>query len=133
MFACSSRSQERKPAQFPKLAGKRILVVDDEAVICVDYMYQLRDIGALPQAFVPTNAGALAYLEVHDVDAAIIDYQLPDGTSEPLMAWLQDHHTPFIIVSGWTEKLRAHAIHAHILEKPAPPAELWQALSDAVH
>jgi CheY-like chemotaxis protein len=133
MFACASHPEERKSAQYPGLVGKRILVVDDEAVVCVDYLYQLREIGALAEAFLPTNAAALAFLQTHAIDAAILDYRLPDGTSEPLMTWLRDHHIPFVVISGWTEKLRSHATTAQILEKPAPSADLWQALSGVLN
>jgi CheY-like chemotaxis protein len=132
MLACATYS-EGKSSRYPGLVGKRILVVDDEAVVCVDYLYQLREIGALPEAFLPTNTAAFAFLETHTVDAAILDYRLPDGTSEPLMTWLRDHHIPFVIISGWTEKLRSHAAAAQILEKPALSADLWQALSGVLN
>ena len=62
----------------------------------------------------------------------IVDYRLPDGTSEPLMAWLRDHEIPFVIISGWVEKLR-QTTDVPILEKPALAGDLWQALSDVMH
>jgi CheY-like chemotaxis protein len=133
MFAYASASQEQKDSIYPRLVGKRILVVDDEAVICVDYWFQLLEIGALPEAFLPTNAAALSFLEGHSVDAVILDYRLRDGTSEPLMAWLRDHQIPFVIISGWVEKLRGNAAEASILEKPALALDLWQALSGVIH
>ena len=122
----------QKNPTYPSLVDKRILVVDDEAVICVDYRFQLLEIGASPEAFLPTNAAALSFLETHSVDAVILDYRLPDGTSEPLMAWLRDHQVPFVIVSGWVEKLR-QPTDAPVLEKPALAGELWQALSGVIH
>ena len=51
MFACVSAPEERRSVDYPSLVGKRILVIDDEPVICVDYWFQLREIGALPEAF----------------------------------------------------------------------------------
>ena len=131
MFASTSTPGASSSAQYPALEGKRILVVVDEAVTCVDYLFQLREIGARPEAFVPTNAAALTFLETHAVDVAILDYRLPDGTSEPLMTWLLEHPVPFIVISGWTEKLR-QAPDLRILEKPVPASDLLQALSDAV-
>jgi CheY-like chemotaxis protein len=122
----------QKNPTYPSLVDKRILVVDDEAVICVDYRFQLLEIGASPEAFLPTNAAALSFLETHSVDAVILDYRLSDGTSEPLMAWLRDHQVPFVIVSGWMEKLR-QPTDAPVLEKPALAGELWQALSRVIH
>ena len=132
MLACASTARMQKTPTYPSLVDKRILVVDDEAVICVDYRFQLLEIGASPEAFLPTNAAALSFLETHSVDAVILDYRLPDGTSEPLMAWLRDHQVPFVIVSGWVEKLR-QPTDAPVLEKPALAGELWQALSGVIH
>jgi DNA-binding response OmpR family regulator len=86
--------------------GKRILVVDDEPVVSHDYWYQLREVGATPAGFLPSNRAAMSFLETHPVDAVIVDHRLQDGTSEPVVAWLVAHHVPFVMVSGWVEKLR---------------------------
>jgi CheY-like chemotaxis protein len=118
MLAINSSSAQGESAKYLHLAGKSILVVDDEAVIRVDYLFQLREIGARPQAFLPTNAAALTFLETHPVDAAILDYRLPDGTSEPLMAWLRDHQIPFVIISGWVEKMGPQTSAAPVLKSP---------------
>jgi DNA-binding response OmpR family regulator len=117
---------------YPNLVGKRILIVDDEPVVSVDYRYQLLDVGATPAGFAPSNRAAMRYLETHAVDAVIVDHRLQDGTSEPVVAWLVAHHVPFVIVSGWVEKLRGTTSTASILEKPASPTDLWKALSEAV-
>jgi CheY-like chemotaxis protein len=127
MFAYSAH--DRKSPEFPELTGKRIVIIDDEAVISVDYWFQLLEIGARPQAVLPTNTGALSFLETHLVDAAILDYRLRDGTSEPVMAWLRDHGTPFVIISGWVQKLPNPTTGAAILEKPASSADLRRALA----
>jgi hypothetical protein len=63
MFAYSAH--DRKSPEFPELAGKRIVIIDDEAVISVDYWFQLLEIGARPQAVLPTNTGALSFLETY--------------------------------------------------------------------
>ena len=128
-----SASHENSRANYPNLTGKRILVVDDEAVISVDYRYQLLDVGATPAGFLPSNQAALSFLETHPVDAVIVDHCLRDGTSEPVVEWLTAHHVPFVMVSGWVEKLGRSTATMAILEKPASPAELWRALSEIVH
>ena len=135
MRAHASAPLERTNSNFANLAGKRILVVEDEPVISVDYRFELLKVGATPQAYLPTNASALSYLETHPVDAAIVDYRLRDGTSEPVMDWLLNHHVPFIVISAWVEKLqlRPHARVATVLEKPVTPSDLWQALSEVIH
>jgi len=120
-------------ADFPNLMGKRILIVDDEVVVSVDYRYQLIEVGATPAGFAPSNQAAMNFLETHEVDAVIVDHWLRDGTSEPVVEWLVAHHVPFVMVSGWVEKLRGSAPAMTVLEKPASPADLWKALSEVVH
>jgi CheY-like chemotaxis protein len=83
------------------LWGKRILVVEDDPVVAVDYRFHLEGVGAL-QIFAPSNQRALAYLDTHEVDAAIIDYHLTDGTCAPVLCLLIARHIPFVIVSGDT-------------------------------
>jgi CheY-like chemotaxis protein len=133
VFASNNAAVPRSSAAYPALVGKRILVVDDEAATCVDYLFQLRERGAKAEAVVSTNAAALSFLESHPIDAAILDYRLSDGTSKPLMEWLREHQIPFVIISGWVEMLPNEAGAAPILEKPLLHDELCQALSDLLH
>ena len=128
-----SASHEISRANYPNLMGKRILVVDDEPVVAVDYWYQLLEVGATPAGFLPSNQAAMNFLEAHRVDAVIVDHCLRDGTSEPVVAWLVAHHVPFVMVSGWVEKVMRTRALMPILEKPAVPGDLWKALSEIVH
>jgi CheY-like chemotaxis protein len=115
------------------LQGKRILVVEDVAVTAVDYHFQLREVGAEPGAYEPTNKAALAYLATHQVDAAIVDYQLRDGPCEPVLELLQSRGIPFIVVSGCTFEMHGSVPASQVLSKPAWPTEVWRALSEALH
>src|SRR6476646_868138 len=83
--ASSSRASDK----YPTLRGKRILVVEDDALIAVDYHFQLREVRAQPQAYEPTGKAALDYLATHDIDAAIVDYRLRDGTCEQVLTSLR--------------------------------------------
>ena len=118
---------------YPNLQGKRILVVEDDAVIAVDYYFQLREVGAKPQAYEPTSEAALDYLATHQVDAAIVDYQLRDGTCESVLQLLQSRGIPFIVVSGCTFQMRGEANAAPVLSKPVAPGEVCRALSAVLH
>ena len=57
-----SASHENSRANYPNLAGKRILIVDDEAVISVDYRYQLLDVGASPAGFLVSSPAAAVHV-----------------------------------------------------------------------
>jgi CheY-like chemotaxis protein len=114
------------------LWGKRILVVEDDPVVAVDYRFHLEGVGAL-QIFAPSNQRALAYLATHEVDAAIIDYHLADGTCVPVLGLLIDRHIPFIIVSGDTFGASDIPPGAPLLSKPACAADVCDALSRELH
>ena len=123
----------QKSDKYPNLKGKRILVIEDDAVVAVDYYFQLREIGAKPQAYEGTNEAALDYLATHQIDAAIVDYQLRDGPCEPVLKFLQTRGIPFVVVSGHTFQIHASVGASQVLSKPVMPTEVWRALSDALH
>ena len=56
------------------LRGSRILIVEDEPLMAVDYHFQVRDMGAIPVGYKSTNSAALDFLASNAVDAAIVDY-----------------------------------------------------------
>jgi DNA-binding NtrC family response regulator len=118
---------------YANLRGKRILVVEDEAVIAVDYYFQLRAVGAQPQAYLPTIKATLDYLAAHDdIDAAIVDIGLRDGPCEPVLELLVARSIPFVVVSGYSDIVHSDLIvPSLVLSKPVGRDELWCALSDA--
>lgn len=127
--ALRARARDR----YPNLRDKRILVVEDDAVIAVDYHFQLRQVGAEPQAYKSTSKAALDYLATHEIDAVIVDYRLRDGTSEPILKCLIQRAIPFVIVTGYVFELHASLNSTRVLSKPVGPADIWSALSDILH
>ena len=122
----------RKNDKYPNLCGKRILVVEDDAVIAVDYYFQLREVGAQPQAYEATNKAALEYLATHDIDAAIVDYCLRDGTCEQVLQSLESRDIPFVVVSGCTFEMPRNLDSLHVLSKPVTATDLWRALAEVL-
>jgi CheY-like chemotaxis protein len=114
------------------LAGKRVLVVEDEPIIAGDYHFRLTKVGAVPAAFRGTSQAALGYLATHDVDVAIIDYRVSDGTTQPVMNLLAARAIPFIIISACTHELPSQSAAAEVLAKPVKPSDFYRALSHAV-
>ena len=114
------------------LWGKRILVVEDDPVIAIDYRFQLEGIGAL-QAFAPNNQRALAYLVAHHVDGAIIDYHLPDGACTPVLELLVALRVPFVVISGDTFGVDDVPLEAPLLAKPITAADVCLALCSVLH
>ena len=89
------------------------------------------------EAFQPKRAGATAvaldYLADHDIDPAIVNYTLREGTGEPLIHYLHDHAIPFIVVSGFNVKMHDWVLTPQILEKPIAGTDLLRALSEAIN
>jgi CheY-like chemotaxis protein len=114
------------------LANKQVLVVEDEPIIAVGYHFQLAEVGAKPVAFRGTSEAALAYLATHDVDVAIIDYRVSDGTTQAVMDLLATRGIPFIIISACTHEFSSPRGATEVLAKPVKLSEFYQALSRAV-
>ena len=78
---------------------------------------------------------ALSILESTFINAAILDYELLDGTIEPIATCLQFSHIPYAIVSGAERSaLLSKGLHAnHIYSKPADYNEIIQSLTLSRH
>ena len=114
------------------LAGRLVLVVEDDPVVAIDYLFQLKDLGAARE-FKPSNREALLYLARHEIDAAIVDYNLRDGSCTPLLECLSARQIPFIVVSGDTFAMRDVLIDASVLAKPVRAIDLRRALLEVLH
>ena len=119
--------------KYANLRGKRILVVEDEAVIAIDYYFQLGAVGAEPKAYASTIKSALDCLAARDdIDAAIVGFELRDGPCEPVLELLVALRIPFVVVSGFTDVVHSHLVEPEmVLSKPVDPDELYRSLSDA--
>jgi CheY-like chemotaxis protein len=117
---------------YPELRGKDILVAEDDVVVAVDYRFELQRVGAKPGAYAPSNAAALDYLATHHVDVALIDYELTDGPSEPLLVALRSRGIPFVVVTGCEFEMDLHGSvgRTHALSKPVTSTEVCRALSE---
>jgi CheY-like chemotaxis protein len=127
-----SQGPEEKPG-YPNLKGKRVLIVEDDPVLAVDYHFQLKDVGARAEGFKATNQEALSYLASHEVDAAIVDFLLCDGTGESIIDGLKSRGIPFIVVSACTFRMHGEVSASQVLSKPVAPGDICRALSEVVH
>ena len=102
---------------WPDLRGKRILVLEDDPVIAVEWYFQLKRLGAR-QVFEATNHFCWSTLS---------------GTTSKRQLLTTARHIPFIIISGDTFGLCQASIDAPVLSKPVTPEEVWSALSGILH
>jgi len=87
--------------------ARRILVVDDEALVCDS----IRRILALDQHFVEvagTAQDALAAFQPGKFDLVILDYEMPSIKGDKLAAAIkaQDPHQPVMMITAFAETLR---------------------------
>lgn len=83
------------------VAGKRILVVEDETLIAMVLEDMLDELGcALAGSFTSARDALASLSSDQPVDAAILDVELDDGKSWPVAAALLDRAVPFAFSTG---------------------------------
>jgi len=107
------------------VAGYRILVVEDEALIAIDIEETLQALGC--QIAGPTGKleTALQLASDERLDAAILDVTIRGGNSYPVAEQLLARDIPFVLASGygdWT--LPASLRDQPRLTKPFTPTQL---------
>lgn len=100
------------------LRGKRILLVEDEAVIAFAVEDMLTDLGCevVGPAFRLDDARLMARDEV--IDAAILDVNLNDQRSYAVAEQLRLRSIPFLFATGYAEGGVDWDGHAVLLPKP---------------
>jgi CheY-like chemotaxis protein len=109
------------------LAGKRILIAEDDPVIAMLLEEVLSEAGAI---IVGPVASAEAGLHADAADAALLDLNLQGGTCAPLADHLAARGTPFVLTSGdaGSTPLPAHPA-TPVLAKPFAPEAAVEALA----
>jgi two-component SAPR family response regulator len=108
------------------LAGLRVLIVEDELLLAMDYEEILKREGFTVLGPAARQAGALALLEVERPDVAILDVNLAGERSTAVAEALAEREVPFIVVSGYgTRTLDEPVLRgAPRLDKPIKAQEL---------
>ncbi|HYZ33920.1 MAG TPA: response regulator [Crenalkalicoccus sp.] len=114
-----------------KLAGRRILVVEDEALVAMLVEDALLDAGASVLGPAATVAEALALLERGEApSAAVLDLNLAGETSTPVADVLAARGVPFVVATGYgADGLPAGHIDVPVLAKPYDPEDLTSTLA----
>ena len=117
------------------LSGKRVLVVEDEPLIAMNYAEQLREAGADVVGSCATVRESLDFLrksgQAPAIDAAVVDFVLADRNSEPLQLALKQRHIPFVVVSAYPRPLVRTKLSGRILQKPVSGQALCDEIGNA--
>lgn len=111
------------------LQGRRILIVEDEAMIAMLVEDMLADLGCAVIGPAHDLGSALALAEEATIDAAVLDVNLGGQTSFAVADALRRRGAPVIFATGYGEAgLRPGDAGAPVLRKPYRARDLEAAL-----
>ena len=114
----TSRSTAGKTFTRP-LAGRRILVVEDEMLVLMNIESALKELGCTAISVAATIANALALLDYKSFDAAMLDVNLQGEKSYPVAEALAFRGIPFAFSTGYGDHgERADFADRPVLRKP---------------
>lgn len=118
-------------ADAPRSAPPRVLLVEDESMLAGLQQRLLERVGAQVVGPVPTLAAARDLAAREQLDGAVIDLGLPDGSGADLLAELAPKGVVCAVLSGRARFEVDEAIDEHaatVLSKPVRAADLEQFL-----
>ena len=116
----------------PPVGGRRVLVVEDEALIGLALSELVEDEGCAVCGPFTRSDQAIAWLEAGETaDVAIVDHILRDGPCTDLVRLLNARGIPFVIYSGNARRsdMPVELQQATWLEKPGRYADLCETLA----
>jgi len=114
----------------PGLAGRRVLVVEDDYLIATALCQELEDAGAEVVGPAPDVAAALELLAVEGaINGAVLDVNLGGEMAWPVAEALLAHGVPFAFTTGYdASSIPARYARVARCEKPVGLAEIARAL-----
>ena len=84
-----------------RLAGKRVLVVEDEYLVALEVVNTLIDAGCIVVGPFASVGDALAAAKVENVDLALLDVNVAGEMVFPVAYFLEQAGTPFLFATGY--------------------------------
>jgi DNA-binding response OmpR family regulator len=110
------------------LAGRSILVVEDNPIIAMDVVQGLQAAGAWVSE-ARTLSDALCKVECPSLSAAVLDHALNDGDASRICERLDERGIPFLVYSGYDYVTGPCSEGEHV-RKPVPAPILVEAVVD---
>ncbi len=111
------------------LAGVRVLLVEDEAIIAMTAEDMLAELGCVVVATAATLAEALDAADRDDFDLCLLDINLNGVESLPVADRLREAGRPFVFTTGYGT---AAAKGAPVVAKPYRLSDLEEAMLTAL-
>jgi CheY-like chemotaxis protein len=113
------------------LAGKRILILEDEPVVAMLVEDMLVDLGCVVVGPASRLDEALLMVECEELDLAVLDINLGREDSFPVAALLQSRSVPFVFATGYGDCATPFPA-APVVAKPYLAHDLYAAMQLAV-
>lgn len=116
------------------LAGRAILIAEDNAIIAMDLQMMLEDRGATVVGPWSTVDDALEAIGEGGIDLALLDVDLKGADSLPAMAALAERQVPIVLITGHDVAKRLPPAFASlpVVGKPFTDAAIVAALEAAL-
>lgn len=113
------------------LAGARVLVTEDQAVVAIDLEATLGELGCVVLGPAASVAEALRLVGPGTLDAALLNMGLLDGFALPVAEALAAAGVPFALLTGYPEERLDHPALRAVphLAKPFDTGELGRVLA----
>jgi DNA-binding response OmpR family regulator len=109
--------------------SKRVLVVEDDALLGLDIAQQLTGAGFDVVGPATSVVKAIRLMDEKGCDVAVLDVNLGRETAEPVALALRARRTPFVVLSGYSGEQHPPGFQgAPVLLKPARPRDLLRML-----
>jgi len=112
------------------LAGRRILIAEDQLLLATMVEALVRDLGCEPVGPVPTAREACDLAQTDNLDGALLNVRLADGSIIPAARVLAAKGVPMIFITGNPEEVEG-LFDAPCLQKPYDAGELKHAMLQA--
>lgn len=100
------------------LSGRRILVVEDEALVAVMVADMLEELGAIIVGPAGTLEEGLALAQEAEIDAAVLDVNLRGERVDPVAEALASRGIGFIFATGYGAAPKGKFADMPIIDKP---------------
>jgi CheY-like chemotaxis protein len=114
------------------LAGKRVLVVEDEPIVAMFVEDMLAELGAETVGPATSLDKALEFARCASFDAAILDMNINGARSRDVALALERRGIPFVFATGYGAESCEDLGQAALLEKPFRIDQVKEALIGAM-
>ncbi len=112
------------------LAGRRVLVVEDEMLVLMDTEDMLGDLGCESVTAAATVEQAIALIDAKNFDFALLDINLDGTFSNPVADALTARGVPFVLATGYPlPDMSGSYRDRPVLNKPFDVPDLAKALA----